>query len=183
MVTVQTLPYRQVLEQLNHPGIPPVFLEFQEELTLTRILFVCLGNICRSPMAACVMTKLVQDAGLQDAFVIDSAATSAEELGNPIYPPARKKLQDEGIPLLPHAARQMQMADYKKYDLIIGMDRNNIKNMERLCGGDPEGKIHLLLDYAGRPGEEVADPWYTRNFDAAWNDIDAGCRGLLRALT
>ncbi len=149
---------------------------------MTKILFVCHGNICRSPMAAFVMKDLVQKAGLAADFVIDSAATSTEEIGNPVYPPARRKLAEHGIGCAGHAARQMQRADYSRYDLLIGMDQENLRNMRRICGGDPEGKIHLLLDYTDRPGS-VADPWYTGDFERTWQDVLAGCRGLLARLT
>ena len=149
---------------------------------MTKILFVCNGNICRSHMAAFVMKDLVQKAGLAADFVIDSAATSTEEIGNPVYPPARRKLAEHGIGCAGHAARQMQRADYSRYDLLIGMDQENLRNMRRICGGDPEGKIHLLLDYTGRPGS-VADPWYTGDFERTWQDVLAGCRGLLARLT
>ena len=145
---------------------------------MIKILFICHGNICRSPMAEFVMKDLVEKAGLSDKFQIESAATSTEELGNPVYPPARRKLKEHGIDCSGKTARQITKADYAKFDLLIGMDSANIRNMTRICGGDPDGKIHLLLEYAGRPGD-VADPWYTRDFDAAWRDIEAGCKGLL----
>ena len=149
---------------------------------LRRILFVCHCNICRSPMAEFAMKRLAQEAGLADRFQIASAATSTEEIGNPVYPPARRKLAEHGISCAGKTARQMVRADYRDYDLLIGMDRANLRSMYRICGGDPEGKIRLLLDYAGRPDQEVADPWYTGDFDAAWNDVLSGCRGLLKTL-
>ena len=149
---------------------------------MTKILFVCLGNICRSPMAEFVMKDLVKQAGLESQFRIDSAATSREELGNPVYGPARRKLAEHGISCGVHRARQLQPRDYSEYDLLIGMDQANIRNMDRICGGDPQRKIHLLLDYAGRPGQEVADPWYTGDFEIAWQDISQGCQGLLKEL-
>ena len=149
---------------------------------MTKILFVCHGNICRSPMAEFAMKRLVQEAGLADRFQIASAATSTEEIGNPVYPPARRKLAEHGISCAGKTALQMVRADYRDYDLLIGMDRANLRSMYRICGGDPEGKIRLLLDYAGRPAQEVADPWYTGDFDAAWNDVLSGCRGLLKTL-
>ena len=149
---------------------------------MTKILFVCLGNICRSPMAEFVMKDLVKQAGLEGQFRIDSAATSREELGNPVYGPARRKLAEHGISCGVHRARQLQPRDYSEYDLLIGMDQANIRNMGRICGGDPQRKIHLLLDYAGRPGQEVADPWYTGDFEIAWQDILQGCQGLLKKL-
>lgn len=148
---------------------------------MTKILFVCLGNICRSPMAEFVMKDLVKKAGLEDEFEIASAATSTEEIGNPVYPPARRMLNAHGIDCSGKTARQMTKADYENYDLLIGMDRSNFRNMQRICGGDSEGKIHLLLDFTDRGGE-VADPWYTGNFDATWRDAQDGCRGLLQYL-
>lgn len=134
-------------------------------------------------MAEFAMKDLVKKAGLEKDFSIASAATSAEELGNPVYPPARRKLAEHGIRCDGKTARQLRRADYRAYDLLIGMDQANLCNMGRICGGDPDGKIHLLLDYAGRPGREVADPWYTGDCDATWRDVEAGCRGLLRELT
>ena len=149
---------------------------------MTKILFVCHGNICRSPMAEYVMKDLVQKAGLEDQFEIASAATSTEEIGNPVYPPARNKLAQHGISCQGHAARQLKRADYGRWDLLIGMDQANLRNMNRICGGDPEGKIHLLMDYTARPGE-VADPWYTGDFEATWQDVLLGCSQLLQQLT
>ena len=150
---------------------------------MTKILFVCHGNICRSPMAEFLMKELVRQAGQAEAFCIASAATSAEELGNPVYPPARRELARHGIGCAGHAARRLRAEDYDRWDLLIGMDRANLRNMTRLFGGDPSGKCRLLLDYAGRPGQEVADPWYTGDFEATWRDVLAGCRGLLATLT
>lgn len=149
---------------------------------MVKILFVCHGNICRSPMAEFVMKDLVKKAGREAEFEIASAATSTEEIGNPVYPPARRELAAHGIGCAGHAARQLRRADYDHYDLLIGMDGANVRNMRRMCGGDPGGKIHLLLDFAGRPGQEVADPWYTGDFTATWRDVEAGCRGLLEQL-
>ena len=149
---------------------------------MIKILFICHGNICRSPMAEFVMKNLVQKAGLASQFHIGSAATSREEIGNPVYPPAWRKLAEHGIPCGGHAARQLTAQDYDAYDLLIGMDEANLRNMRRICGGDPDGKLHLLLAYTARPGS-VADPWYTGDFEAAWQDVLAGCRGLLAELT
>ena len=143
-----------------------------------KILFVCHGNICRSPMAEFVMKHLVEEKGLQDHFEIASAATSTEELGNPVYPPARRKLAEHGIGCQGKTARQMTMDDYRNYDYIIVMDRNNVRNLHRLLGGDPDQKISLLMDYTRRPGQ-VADPWYTGDFEATWIDVLEGCEGLL----
>lgn len=150
---------------------------------MNRILFVCHGNICRSPMAAFVMQDLVKKAGLAAEFQIASAATSTEEIGNPVYPPAHRKLAEHGISCTSHVARQLQKCDYAEYDLLIGMDHANIRNMTRICGGDPENKIHLLMDYSTHAGKEVADPWYTGNFETTWQDVLAGCQGLLCQLT
>ena len=149
---------------------------------MIKILFVCHGNICRSPMAEFVMKQLVAQAGLAGQFEIASAATSTEEIGNPVYPPARRKLAEHGIGCAGKTARQLCAADYQKYDLLVGMDSANLRNMRRICGGDPQGKLHLLLDYTGRP-RDVADPWYTRDFEATWQDVLSGCRALLKALT
>ena len=148
---------------------------------MIKILFVCHGNICRSPMAEFVMKKLVADAGLSDKFEIESAATSTEEIGNPVYPPAKRKLAEHGIACAGKTARQMNAGDYQKFDLLIGMDSANIRNMTRICGGDPEDKIKLLLNYAGL-NRDVADPWYTGDFDATWNDVSKGCAALLESL-
>lgn len=147
----------------------------------TKILFVCHGNICRSPMAEFIMKRLVCDAGREGEFEIASAATSTEEIGNAVYPPARRKLAEHGISCEGKTARQLRRDDYDRYDLLIGMDSYNIRNMNRMCGGDPEGKIRLLLDYTARPGD-VADPWYTGNFDATYRDCLDGCRALLETL-
>ena len=145
---------------------------------MKKILFVCHGNICRSPMAEFVMKDLVARNGLQDQFYIESAATSTEEIGNEVYPPAKRKLAEHGISCNGKTARQMKRSDYDRFDLLIGMDEWNIDNMNLICGGDPEGKIHKLLDYATRKGD-VADPWYTGDFNATWRDVTEGCQCLL----
>ena len=148
---------------------------------MLRVLFVCHGNICRSPMAEFLFRRMVEQAGLSRQIQAASAATSTEEIGNPVYPPARRKLAEHGITCGGHAARQLTKNDYKEFDLLVGMDGANLRNMHRICGGDPDGKIHLLLDYTDRPGD-VADPWYTDDFEATWQDVLAGCHGLLREL-
>lgn len=129
-------------------------------------------------MAEYVMKELVRQAGREGEFTIASAATSTEEIGNPVYPPARRKLAEHGIGCAGHASRQLTAADYGRWDYLVGMDRANLRNMRRICGGDPEGKLSLLLDWAGRSGE-VADPWYTGDFEATWRDVLEGCRALL----
>ena len=148
---------------------------------MTKILFVCHGNICRSPMAEFVMKDLVKKAGLESEFLIESAATSTEEIGNPVYPPARRKLAEHGIDCAGKTARQLRNEDYERYDLLIGMDRANLRNMHRICGGDFDGKLHLLMEFTDRPGD-VADPWYTGDFDATWRDVLEGCQKMLASL-
>ena len=143
-----------------------------------RILFVCHGNICRSPMAEFVMKKLVADAGREAEFVIASAATSTEELGNPVYPPVRSLLKSHDIDCSGKFARQLTRRDYDEYDLIIGMDNANIRNIHRICGGDPAGKVSRLLDHTDTPGE-VADPWYSGEFETTWEEVNSGCQALL----
>lgn len=148
---------------------------------MIKVLFICHGNICRSPMAEFVMKDLVKKAGLGSQFYIESAATSTEEIGNPVYPPACRKLAEHGISCAGKTARQLIHADYDRFDLLIGMDRANLRNMRRICGGDHDGKLHLLMDYTDRP-RDVADPWYTGDFETTWQDVLAGCRGLLSQL-
>ncbi len=133
-------------------------------------------------MCEFVLKDMVRSRGIEDRFEISSAATSREEIGNPVYPPARRKLAEHGISCSGHHARQMTKDDYKHYDMIICMDYNNIRNIKRITGGDPEGKIYMLLDFTDRAGQEVADPWYTGNFDATWRDVTEGCEGLLAGL-
>ena len=145
------------------------------------IVFICHGNICRSPMAEFIMKDLVKQAGKDRKFTIASAATSREELGNPVYPPVRRMLRQHGIDCSGKTARQITPEDYTRFDLLIGMDHANLRNMQRFFQGDPDQKLHLLLEYTNRPGE-VADPWYSGDFDAAWRDIYAGCQGLLAQL-
>jgi len=129
-------------------------------------------------MAEFVMKDLVRKAGREGDFHIESAATSTEEIGNSVYPPARRKLAEHGISCQGKTARQMTRGDYDRFDLLVGMDSWNIRNMSRICGGDPEGKIVMLMDYTNRPGD-VADPWYTGDFEATWRDVQEGCQGLL----
>ena len=133
-------------------------------------------------MAEYVMKDLVKKAGLESQFRIASAATSREEIGNPVYPPAQRKLAEHGIGCSCHAARQLVNSDYEKYDLLIGMDQANLRDMYRICGGDFSGKLHLLMDYTKQP-RDVADPWYTEDFESTWQDVLAGCQGLLHEVT
>lgn len=143
-----------------------------------RIMFVCHGNICRSPMAEFVMKDLVEKRGAADRFHIESAATSAEELGNPVHPGTCRRLAREGISCAGKRARRLTKEDYDTFDLLIGMDEANVRSMRRLFGGDPAGKIYKLLEFAGREGD-IADPWYTGDFDATYDDVVDGCVGLL----
>lgn len=146
---------------------------------MVKILFVCHGNICRSPMAEFVMKDLVRKNGQEDNFLIESKATSTEELGNEPHYGTRNKLRSEGIPMEPHQASQIHQSDYINYDYIIGMDKWNYKNILRITGGDPDGKVSLLLSFAGL-SRDIADPWYTGNFDATYEDIYNGCTALLQ---
>ena len=146
-----------------------------------KILFICLGNICRSPMAEFVMKKMVEEAGVAQNYEIASAATSTEEVGNPVYPPARRKLQEHGISCAGKTARQMTRRDYEYYDYIIAMENRNVRDINRIIGSDTAGKISLLMDYTDTP-HDVADPWYTGDFDSTWNDVEQGCAGLLNLL-
>lgn len=148
---------------------------------MKKILFVCHGNICRSPMAEFVMKWIVEKEGRSNEFEIASAATSTEEIGNPVYPPARRKLSEHGISCKGKTARQLTRRDYEYYDFLICMDEWNRRNMLRMLGDDPDSKIHLLMDYTNRPGE-VADPWYTGDFEATWQDVLEGCQMLLKSI-
>ena len=148
---------------------------------MTRILFVCHGNICRSTMAQFVMEELVRRAGREGEFRIDSAATSREEIGNPPHPGTVGKLRRESVPVGSHRARQLRREEYDAWDHIVYMDAENARGVARILGGDPEGKVSRLLDWAGR-SRDVADPWYTGDFDATYRDVLAGCEALLAAL-
>lgn len=145
---------------------------------LFKILFVCHGNICRSPMAEFVMKDMVKKAGLESYFLIESAATSTEEIGNDMYPPARIKLREEKIPFSRRAARQITASDYDNFDFLIGMDDENLYYMKRRWNNDPDDKIRLLMEFAGQ-NRSVADPWYTGDFDKTYLDVVSGCEQLL----
>lgn len=146
-----------------------------------KVLFICHGNICRSPMAEFIMKNLVEEHGFLSDFHIASAATSTEEIGSRVHHGTAAILDRLGIDYSGKRARQMTKKDYQDYDMLIGMDEWNMRNMNRIAGGDPEGKLHLLLDFTERPGD-VADPWYTRNFEVTYRDIMDGCEGLLAYL-
>lgn len=148
---------------------------------MIKILFVCHGNICRSPMAEFVMKDIVEKEGVASEFYIASAATSTEEIGNPVHYGTRNKLAQVGISTAGKYAVQMKRSDYKEYDYIIGMDNWNYRNMVRIAGGDKEKKISLLLDYTDHP-RDVADPWYTGDFETTYADVVAGCQGFLAYL-
>ena len=145
---------------------------------MTKILFLCHGNICRSPMAEFVMKDLVKKAGLEDQFEIASAAVTREEIGSPVYPPARQKLAEHGISCAGKTARQVTVEDYDYYDQLICMDDSNIRKLNRILGSDPQNKVSLLLEHAGSY-RSVADPWYTGDFEATWQDVLSGCLALI----
>ena len=149
---------------------------------MKKIMFVCHGNICRSPMAEFILKDMVRRRGFAEDFVIESSATSTEEIwngvGNPVYPPAREELLSHGITCDGKRAVQLKKSDYDKYDLFIGMDSMNIRNMQRILGGDPEGKIRKLMEFTERGGD-VADPWYSGRFDETWRNVYDGCEALL----
>ena len=146
--------------------------------SMIKVLFICHGNICRSTMSQFVFQDMINKEGLTDQFYIDSAATSREEIGNGPHYGTVNKMREVGIPVLPHRAVQMTKKDYEKYDYLIGMDEANIRNMTRIAGGDPDGKIHMLLDF-GKAPRAIADPWYTGNFDVTYRDVKEGCEALL----
>ena len=148
---------------------------------MVKVLFVCHGNICRSTLSESVFTHMVKELGLGDQFVIDSFATSTEEIGNPPHRGTIGKLREVGIPLVPHRAKQITLRDYDNFDYIIGMDTANMRNLNRMLKGDPEGKVYKFLSFAGS-GRDIADPWYTGNFDITYDDVVEGCEGFIEYL-
>ena len=145
---------------------------------MIKVMFVCHGNICRSPMGEFILTDMVRKRGIADEFHIESCATSTEEIGNSIYPPAKRELEKHGIAMYPHTAVQLRKSDYDKYDLFLCMDSMNIRNAMRILGSDPQNKLRRLLN-----DRDVSDPWYTNRFDVAYNDIYKGCTELLDSLS
>ncbi|MCH4287664.1 MULTISPECIES: low molecular weight protein-tyrosine-phosphatase [Bacillota] len=148
---------------------------------MIKILFICHGNICRSPMAQFVLEDMVEKAGMRDQFMIDSCATSREEIGNGVHYGTKDKLRKEGVRMHDHRARQLTKKDYEEYDYLIGMEETNIRNMKHLLGGDPEHKMMRLLDFSDHP-RDIVDPWYTDNFDITYTDIVEGCEAFLKTL-
>ena len=150
---------------------------------MTKILFVCHGNICRSPAAECIFRDMAERAGLSDEYIAESAATSNEEIGNPVYPPMRRVLEGHGLSCEGIFARRVRRSDYDRFDLIIGMDEENRWDLSRLFHGDPNGKLHNLNEYVGRGDEDIADPWYTRNFSSCYDEIEHACEALFEQLS
>lgn len=149
---------------------------------MIRVAFVCWGNICRSTLSESVFTYKVKELGLEELFTIDSFATSREEIGNPPHRGTVNKLREVGIPLVPHRAKQISLEDYDKFDYIIGMDEVNIKYLNRILKNDPDGKIYKFFSFSGS-GRDIADPWYTGDFDETYKDVIEGCEGFLKYLT
>ena len=166
----------KTMENISQTRLKP---RLGQDLKQIRVLFVCHGNICRSTMAQYIAQHLVTQSGMESNFYIDSAATSREEIGNPVHYGTRRKLEAEGIFCGDHRARQLKKSDYDEFDFLIGMDTQNIRNMYRILGEDPEQKVYKLLDFTERKGD-IADPWYTGNFDLTYRDVLDGCRGLLK---
>ena len=150
---------------------------------MIKVLFLCHGNICRSTMAEMVLKHLVRQQNIADCFYIDSAATSREEIGNGVHYGTRRKLAEVGIPCEDHRARQVTKKDYEKFDYLIVMDSNNVRNLNRIIGSDPDGKVYKLQDFTERTGASIADPWYTGNFDETYRDVLEGCEGFLKKVS
>ncbi len=169
---------QNMIQKLSHT---PIKSSAGQGKNMIRVCFVCHGNICRSTMSQFVFQDMINQKGLTDQFYINSAATSREEIGNGPHYGTVNKMKQVGIPVLPHRAVQMTKKDYREYDYLIGMDEANIRNMMRIAGGDPEGKIHMLLDYSDSP-RAIADPWYTGNFDITYDDVVEGCTAFFNYL-
>ena len=150
---------------------------------MTKVLFICHGNICRSVGAQYIFDRMISDRHLEHALFCDSAATSREEIGNPIYPPMRRALEGHGVPIGDHRAVQLRKSDYDEYDILIGMDSENMYYIKHIVGDDPEGKVHTLMEYTDTPNELIDDPWYTRDFETAYHLIKKGCEGLMAHLS
>ncbi len=148
-----------------------------------KILFICHGNICRSVSAQYIFDQMVKERHLEYEIACDSAATSREEIGNPVYPPMRQALVAHNVVIGDHRARQLRRDEYDEYDLIIGMDSENMYYIDRILGSDPEGKVHTLMEYTDSPNELIDDPWYTRDFETAYRQIRKGCEALLDCMT
>ena len=149
---------------------------------MIKVLFICHGNICRSVSAQYILDYIIKENNKEGYIYCDSAATSTEEIGNSIYPPMKKALENHSIPIGNHRARQLKKTDYDKYDLIIGMDRENMYYIDRILGEDPEGKVHTLMEYTDTPTALIDDPWYTRNFERAYEEIRRGCQALYESI-
>lgn len=169
---------QNMIQKLSHT---PIKSSAGQGKNMIRVCFVCHGNICRSTMSQFVFQDMINKQGLSDQFYIDSAATSREEIGNGPHYGTVAKCREMGIPVLPHKAVQMTKKDYQKYDYLIGMDTWNIRNMTRIAGGDPDRKIYKLLEFADL-SEDIADPWYTGNFDETYADVQKGCIAFLEYL-
>ena len=150
---------------------------------MIRVLFICHGNICRSVSAQYIFDEIIRENRLENDLSCESAATSREEIGNPVYPPMRQTLAAHNVPIGDHRARQLVRSEYDEYDLIIGMDSENMYYIDRILGGDPEGKVHTLMEYTDNPHELIDDPWYTRDFETAYRQIKKGCQALFEYLT
>ena len=146
---------------------------------MLKVMFVCLGNICRSAMAECVMTHIAKELGLENEFVIDSAGTSDEEEGNDIFPPAKRKLKEEGVEILLHSAKQLKPSDYEKYDLFLCAENRNVTSAKLILGGDSDGKVMRMLDLSSDP-RDIDDPWWSGDFDKAYRDVEDACESLLK---